>query len=178
MATEDYSKNGLLTYLRESAVTGVLNPAVAKSRNIAAEHLLNFVTPEERMDLQLLDVDDLCSRIFKLEDSSIRVEALELYNSRLKSALNDYFQWVKDPQNFVSLSGTKPTIQTKASINKHETKALEEITLSNSNSESGILPIQLRKDLTVFIKDLPLDLTAKEAKKMVDIINAFVTGEE
>ena len=91
MSSEDYTKNGLITYLRESAISGMLNPAVARSRKMAAEQLLMHVLPEERLNLRLLDVDVLCSRIHKLEDSSIRYEALNLYNSRLKSAFSGLF---------------------------------------------------------------------------------------
>jgi len=179
MSAEDYSKNGLFVFLREAAISGLLNPAVARSRKTAAQMLLQHVTAEERIDLRQLDVDLLCSRIHKLEDSSIRYEALNLYNSRLKSALSDYFNWLKDPTNFVSTSNTI-SINAKF-INKRETveqKALEEITLTTTNKQEGIIPIPLRKDLTVFIKDLPLDLTVAEADKIVRVIKAFACGEE
>jgi hypothetical protein len=32
--------------------------------------------------------------------------------------------------------------------------------------------------LTVFIKDLPIDLTQKEAKKIVKVVKAYANGEE
>lgn len=83
MSSKDYSKNGLFNYLRESAKSGLLNPAVAKSRNIAAQQLLDHITPEERINLRCIDVDVLCSRIHKLEDSTIRVEALYLFYWRI-----------------------------------------------------------------------------------------------
>lgn len=179
MSAEDYSKNGLMVFLRESARSGVLNPAVAKSRKTAAQMLLQHISPEERLNLRLLDVDQLCSNIHKLEDSSIRYEALNLYSSRLKSALTDYFSWIDDPKNFASTSNT---IAINAmQINKRETKeqkALEEITLSTTNQQDGIIPIPLRKDLTVFIKDLPLDLTKAEANKIVRVIKAFGDEDE
>ncbi|MCB1595280.1 MAG: hypothetical protein KDI76_10235, partial [Xanthomonadales bacterium] len=104
MTSQDFSKNALLEYLKQAAISGILNPAVARSRKTAAEQLLVYVTPEERLNLKLVDVDELCSRIHKLEDSSIRVEALNLYNSRLKSALSDYFLWLENPEGFISNS--------------------------------------------------------------------------
>ena len=179
MSSEDYTKNGLFVFLRESARSGILNPAVARSRKTAAQMLLKHVSSEESLNLRQLDVDLLCSRIHKLEDSSIRYEALNLYNSRLKSALSDYFNWLDDPSNFVSTSNTI-SINAKL-INKRETteqKALEEITLTTTNKQEGIIPIPLRKDLTVFIKDLPLDLTTAEANKIVRVIKAFALGDE
>ncbi len=178
MATEDYSKNGLLTYLRESARSGVLNPAVARSRKIAAVHLLDHIDAEERLNLRLLDVDHLCSKIHKLEDSSIRVEALDLYNSRLKSALDDYFNYLNDPDNFVSTASKKPSKKIKKKIDSQEQKALEEITLAQTDKQEDIIPIRIRKDVTVFIKDLPMDLSKSEAKKITRIVMAYVEGED
>ena len=179
MSTEDYSKNGLFVFLRESARSGILNPAVARSRKTAAQMLLKHISSEERLNLRQLDVDLLCSRIHKLEDSSIRYEALNLYNSRLKSALSDYFNWLENPENFVSTSNTA-SVNVKLTNKRQskEQKALEEITLTSKNKQEGIIPIPLREDLTVFIKDLPLDLTHKEANKIVRVIKAFADGEE
>ncbi len=177
MLPKDYSKNGLFTYLRESAKSGVLNPAVAKSRNIAAQQLLDHITPEERINLRCVDVDVLCSRIHKLEDSTIRVEALNLYNSRLKSALDDFFSWVDDPENFVSNSTVIVSKKTQVKISQAEKKALEDITLRHTKEQIDIIPVPIREDLTVFIKDLPLDLTVKEADKIVRVIKAYVQGD-
>jgi len=178
MSSEDYTKNGLITYLRESAISGVLNPAVARSRKMAAEQLLVHVLPEERLNLRLLDVDVLCSRIHKLEDSSIRYEALNLYNLRLKSALADYFSWIKDPENFVSLASTNNNSKNHTKRQTVEQKALEDITLSNTYVQEGIISIPIRKDLTIYIKDLPLDLSSQEANKIASVIKAYAQGEE
>ena len=100
MTDQNFSKQGLLDFLKQAAVTGIMNPGVARSRKTAAEKLLDHVTAEERINLRLLDVDELCSRIHKLEDSSIREEAMNLYNSRLKSAMKDYFMWIENPEGF------------------------------------------------------------------------------
>ena len=177
MATEDYSKNGLLTYLRESARSGVLNPAVARSRKIAAVHLLDHIESEERLNLRLLDVDNLCSKIHKLEDSSIRVEALDLYNSRLKSALEDYFNYLDDPENFVSTAIKQPNTKVQKEKDCQEQKALEDITLSQTEKHEDIIPIQIREDLTVFIKDLPMNLSKSEALKITRVVMAYVDGD-
>ncbi len=178
MASEDYSKEGLLRYLRESARSGLLNPAVARSRKIAAVHLLDYIDAEERLNLRLLDVDHLCSKIHKLEDSSIRVEALDLYNSRLKSALEDYFNYLEDPDNFVSTAVKQPTSKAQKKKDCQEQKALEDITLSQTEKSEDIVPVKIRENLTVFIKDLPMDLSKSEAKKITRVVMAYVGGEE
>ena len=178
MATEDYSKNGLLTYLRESARSGILNPAVARSRKIATVHLLDHIDAEECINLRLLDVDNLCSKIHKLEDSSIRVEALDLYNSRLKSALEDYFNYLEDPDNFVSIASKQPNAKLQKKKDSQEQKALEEITLLQTDKQEEIIPVKIRNDLTVYIKNLPMDLKQSEAAKITRVIKAYVDGDD
>jgi hypothetical protein len=178
MVSEDFSKNGLFAYLRESAKSGVLNPAVARSRKVAAQQLLDHISPDECLDLRIIDVDNLCSHIHKLEESTIRVEALNLYNARLKSALTDYFSWIDDPEHFVSSNAANINTQAQVKLGKAEQKALEDITLTQIDAQSDIIPIAIREDLTVFIKDLPIDLTLKEANKIVNVIKAYAQGGE
>ena len=174
MSSQDFSKRALLEYLKQAAISGILNPAVARSRKTAAEQLLVYVTPEERLNLKLLDVDELCSRIHKLEDSSIRVEALNLYNSRLKSALSDYFLWLENPEGFISNSSSViSSNKLKKERITAEEKALEDISLKAKSLQEDIIPVRLRQNLTVYMKDLPLDLTPKEAQKIIKIINAY-----
>ena len=174
MTSQKKKKNALLEYLKQAAISGILNPAVARSRKTAAEQLLVYVTPEERLNLKLVDVDELCSRIHKLEDSSIRVEALNLYNSRLKSALSDYFLWLENPEGFISNSSSViSSNKLKKERITAEEKALEDISLKAKSLQEDIIPVRLRQNLTVYIKDLPLDLTPKEAQKIIKIINAY-----
>ena len=84
MAAEDYTPERLMIFLRQSAIEGLLNPAVAKSRLNAVEQLFVELTDPERADIRLIDVDKLSLRLHKIQDSSIRPEVLMLYNKRAK----------------------------------------------------------------------------------------------
>ena len=108
MISKDYSQQAFLEFLRQGAVTGITKPATARSRKLAAEHLLVQLKSHERVDLRLLDVDELCSRFHKLQGSTGRPETIQLYNERLTSALKDFFSWTSDPGNFQSVEGEKP----------------------------------------------------------------------
>lgn len=44
--------------------------------------------------------------------------------------------------------------------------------------ENGYLPIPLRDGLTVFLKDIPWDLTKEEAKRIAAIVEALADREE
>lgn len=177
-----YSTEGLLDFLKQSAIAGHLNPATARSRRRAAEQLLEQLAPEEAADLRTLDVDDLCSRFHKLQGSSIRPETLNLYNSRLKAALKDYFSWVEDPDHFVA-SGTESRQLRKRSdaasrTVSDEEVALEQIRLSAPQLPADLIPVPIRPDLVVYIQNLPLDLTPAEARKVARVIEALADNNE
>lgn len=178
MVDRNYSKHGLLDFLKEAAVTGIMNPGVARSRKTAAEKLLDHVTAEERINLRLLDVDELCSRIHKLEDSSIREEALNLYNSRLKAAMEDYFEWLKNPESFTSTGNHLAPAKQVQKRDREEQKALESIALHHAGTQDDIIPIPLREDLIVYLQGLPLNLTDSEAKKIIKVVSAYVQGDQ
>ena len=174
MAEQNYSKNGLLEFLKEAAVTGIMNPGVARSRKTAAEKLLGHVTAEERINLRLLDVDELCSRIHKMEDSSIREEAMNLYNARLKAALDDYFNYLKSPETFTSTGSNMAPAKQVQKRDQEEQKALESIALHHAGTQDDIIPIPLREDLIVYLQGLPLNLSQAEADKIVHVVKAYV----
>ena len=108
MTEKDYSQTAFLKFLREGAVTGITSPATARSRKLAAEQQLVQLKSHERLDLRLLDVDELCSRFHKLQGSTIRPEEVEVYKERLCNALKDFISWTTDPAGFQSVEGEKP----------------------------------------------------------------------
>jgi hypothetical protein len=177
-SNDDYTHARLVQFLRQSTIEGLLNPAIAKSRLNAVEQLSVELTEEEKNDLRLIDVDVLCLRLHKLHDSSIRPEVLELYNKRLKAALVDYFSWLDNPSSFFSVGGdTIKKDKRYSSSDKeksHEQKALEEIALATSQSRTDIFSIPLRDDCTIYLQNLPLDISAAEAKKIANVVKALV----
>ena len=178
MSAEDYTPESLLNFLRHSTIEGLLNPSVAKSRINAVEQLFVELNENEQQDIRVIDVDVLCSRFHKLHDSSIRPEVIELYNKRVKAALVDYLAWLDNPKSFFSIGGDSirkdKRYQASEKEKSFEQKALEEITLATSEQANDIFSIPLREDLTVFVQNLPLDLTKAEAKKISKVISALV----
>jgi len=174
MAELDYSKNGLMQFLKEAAVTGIMNPGVARSRKTAAQKLLDHLNAEERINLRQLDVDELCSRIHKMEDSSIREEAMNLYNARLKSALDDYFNYLQNPEAFTSTGSNMAPVKPVQKRDQEEQRALESIALHHAGTQDDIIPIPLREDLIVYLQGLPLNLSQAEADKIVHVVKAYV----
>ena len=181
MSAEDYKYEMLVNFLRQSTIEGLLNPAVAKSRLSAVENLVVEMTDEEKADLRKVDIDNLCARFHKLHDSSIRPEVLNLYNKRMNAALVDYFSWLDDPKSFYSIGGDTIKKDKRYKMSEKEVsfeeKALEEITLATTDRAADIFSIPLRDDRTIFVQNLPLDLTPKEAKKIAKVIEALAIDE-
>lgn len=179
MTDKDYSQTAFLKFLRQGAVTGITSPATARSRKLAAEHLLIQLKSHERLDLRLLDVDELCSRFHKLQGSTIRPENIQVYKERLCSALKDFVSWTSDPAGFQSVEGEKPEAVLVASRDTQgQAQAREELALNPPRSPHDIFPIPIRDDLVVYLQNVPLDMTDAEARKIAAVVQALALPEE
>ena len=179
MADQDYSESAFLEFLRKTAVSGIVKPATGRARKLAAEHLLLQLKSHERLDLRAVDVDDLCSRFHKLQGSTIRPEILEVYNQRFTSAQKDFISWTANPAQFVSNEGELPESKLVASRDDAgQAMAREELTLNPPRSPHDIFPVPLREDLVVYLQNVPLDMTTKEANKIAAVVKALAVVDE
>ena len=179
MSSKDYSQTAFLEFLRQAAVTGITKPATARSRKLAAEQLLGQLKSHERLDLRLLDVDELCSRFHKLQGTTIRPETIQLYNERLSSGLKDFVSWTSDPVSFQSVEGEKPeAVMVAARDTPGQAEAREELALNPPRSPHDIFPVPLRQDLIVYLQNVPLDMTQAEARKIAAVVQALALPEE
>ena len=179
MTGKDYSETAFLEFLRQGAVSGLIKPATARSRKIAAEQLLGQLKPHERIDLRVLDVDELCSRFHKLQGSTIRPENLQLYNERLSTGLKDFVTWASNPTSFQSIDGKKPEAVLVANRDTPgQSQAREELALNPPRSPHDIFPVPLREDLVVYLHNIPLNMTQAEANKIAAVVQALASPEE
>ena len=182
MTKSEYSLEQLQEFLREAPVAGLLNPAVAKSRGAALEQVVRELTPAECADVRQIDVDEVCDRLYKIEESSVRPEVIELYNKRLKATFTDYIAWVNDSKSFRSVGGDRAKANKRGprpdAERAAETRALEETSLTTSEWAPGLLSIPLRDELSVFVHNLPFDLSADEARKIARVIEALASDKE
>jgi hypothetical protein len=179
MTVKDYSQSAFLEFLRHGAVTGLTKPATARSRKLAAEILLVQLKTEERQDLRLLDVNELCRRFHKLQGSTIRPETLQLYNERLTAGLKDFVSWTSDPANFETVEGEKQeAVMVAARDTPGQAQAREELALNPPRSPHDIFPVPLREDLVVYLQNIPLDMTRAEARKIAAVVQALALPDE
>jgi hypothetical protein len=179
MTGKDYSQSAFLEFLRQAAVTGITKPATARARKLAAENLLDQLKSHERLDLRLLDVDELCTRFHKLQGSTIRPENLQLYNERLSSGLKDFVCWTSDPTSFKSAEGEKPeSVLVAARDTPEQAQAREELALNPPRSPHDIFPVPIREDLVVYLQNIPLDMTRAEARKIAGVVRALAMPDK
>ncbi|MEN1728971.1 MAG: hypothetical protein AAGJ52_11085, partial [Pseudomonadota bacterium] len=143
-----HTVEALLRFLKQAGMEGLINPAVARSRRNAIEHLEGEMTEQERLDIRTLDVDGLARRFTKLEGSSIREEALALYVERFKMSLTDYRKWNDQPASFETIGGERARAVSRAEDGRSaitpDQDAEERIRLEASDNPSDVVPIQLR----------------------------------
>jgi hypothetical protein len=179
MAAKDFSVTSFNNFMRQCVVSGLINPATLRARKLAAEHLLTELRSHERQDLRLVDLEELCSRFHKLEGSTIRSESLDVYKSRLGDALADFIAWTEDPRSFVPKESEARVLkeQLKREPEDHR-RAREELALNPPRNPHEIFPVPIREDLVVYIQNVPLDMTPREADKIAAVVKALaVPGE-
>lgn len=171
-ADSSYSAESLLSFLKQAGMEGLINPAAARARRNAVEQIKSELSDAEQSDVRLIQVDQLAARFHKLDGSSIRSEALALYVQRFRAGLADFLAWKDDPAGFQSHAGERARALPRGSI-AEEQRMAERIALAATENATHIVPIPLRESCTVYVANLPTDLSPAEAARISRIIRAF-----
>lgn len=176
-SADSYSLTSLLEFHKRAGMEGLINPAVARARRKAVERLAEEMTESERADVRKLEVEQLAARFHKLEGSSIRSETLALYAERVRMAIDEFLSWTDNPAGFHSAGGERQRAITRGSLSP-EREVAERITLEATENPANIIPIALRRDETVYVANLPLDLTRQEAERIARVVRAFARDDD
>lgn len=181
------TKTDFLSFLDFLSEKGLLAKATAQSRKASANKVFAILDADEAQDVTTIDLDALMYRFSNLEGQNYKPQSLQVYKSRIRSALDDFISYKEDPLSF------RPALQSRARGAKKSSPVVIEPTKVGSGKDvnvqerspspgpiqtrpsDDILPIPLRHGLTVKIAHLPFDLTAAEAKKIANIILAHAT---
>ena len=172
---DDLSREALLAFHDYLSTKGLMARNTAQSRKAAVSKVLSILEPDEAADVTKIDVDDVIARFSRLHGHDYTPESLTTYKSRLRSALHDFRAYRQNPLAF------RPAVQTrerrkpaaKSEAQATTRPAAEPVRAAPAMATSGIMPIQIRENLTVYIQGLPFDLTRVEADKLVGVINAL-----
>ncbi|HXE08173.1 MAG TPA: site-specific integrase [Acidobacteriaceae bacterium] len=183
------SREAAVEFLEYVAQKGLMSPATARARKAAVNTVLDILDDREAQDVTTIDLDDVMNRFGHLHGKDYSPVSLRTYRSRVKSALDDFANYLKNPLEF------KPNVQSRERTT-NPSRAATGAAKSTSKSEnpasdpsrpratsiaatipSGIIPIPIRADLVVFIQGLPFDLTIAEARKIAGVVQAMATQQ-
>ena len=177
----DYSREGLMAFLDYLGTKGLMKKPTVSGRKAAAKALLGILSAEEAKDLSKLDLDQLTRRFSNLKGKDFKPQSLQVYKSRLASALEDFQNYRRNPLGFrPSLSPKKG----RASGSLPRKEVGEETVIDTSTrrpaplADELIFPIPLRDGVVVRIACIPSDLTSAEARKIANVVLALATKDE
>lgn len=175
------SRAALLDFVDYLSKKGLMNQATAANRKAAVNKVLSILDDEEAADVSKINIDAVMTRFHNLEGSKYTPSSLNVYKSRLKSAIDDFLRYQKDPLNF------KPAVQSSSRsekpkaastpVNSAATPSRQTEALEAPPASVNIIPIPIRPDLTVKIQGLPFDLKAAEANKIANVIKAMASPD-
>jgi hypothetical protein len=181
---DDRSRKGLMEFLDYLANKGLMAGNTAMARKAAANKVLSVLSNEEAADVTGVDLNDVMRRFQNLEGRNYTPGSLTTYQSRTKSALDDFTAYLANPLSF------RPSLQARdrnASAKLSSAGSAKTEPSSNGQHQASVnthsddvdraLPIRIRSDLTILVHGLPFDLTEAEARKISNVILAYATSE-
>jgi hypothetical protein len=185
---KDYSKAALIEFLDHAAQTGLLPKNAAQSRKTASLKLLDVLHGDEGADLRGLDFDDVCARFVNLHKTDYAGPSLRVYQSRARSAIKDFVEWVDDPSKFKPSSrrttkhngDSKQPARRKDKGSDNETVRRNTVTATSGpqpRDKTFTVPVPLRDGCLVEVVGLPIDMRQGEAEKICGVVMAYATKE-
>jgi len=179
------SREELVKFLNYVGAKGLLSPATAESRKASVNKVLGILSDDEASDVGKIDLEEVVRRFANLHGQGYTADSLRTYKSRTKSSIDDFLRYVDNPMAF-KVAGAKRTPRSKSSKDAigpsngsaEKAEAQPTATVVTPSAGSGIVPIPLRADLTIHVQGLPFDLTAREAKKIANVILAMAMDHE
>ena len=108
------SRTALLEFIDYLANKGLMNKTTASARKAAANRVLGILDDAEANDVSKIDLDEVMTRFHNLEGAKFTPDSLNTYKSRLKSAIEDFVRYQRDPLEFQAydakqLGGVSPS---------------------------------------------------------------------
>lgn len=185
---KDYSQQGLQAFFEYAEKTGALPRNTVMSRRTATQKLLSVLHGDEGTDLRNVDVDEVAARFANRHKADYSAESLRVYQSRARSAINDFIAWVDNPTSFkparrrgggqAKSAQTTETPAKGSSGNDSAQSRAEEQSNSKTGRDTFNIPIPVRDGVMVEVIGLPRDLRPDEAQKISAVVAAYATKEE
>lgn len=171
--TDKRTRKDFFDFLDWMSEKGLMAKNTVAARKAAATKVLGILHDDEVQDVTALNLDDVMRRFTNLEGRGYTPGSLTTYQSRLRSALDDFKVYLDKPLNF--RPGVQPRERRKADARKEAPSTAPSGSRELSFPAPNALSIPLRPETTVVIQGLPYDLSEAEAAKIANIVRAMVT---
>jgi lysyl-tRNA synthetase class I len=180
--TPEYSASELIDFMEYLADKNLLNTSTAKARKFAVIKVLNAVDENEKTDLRNLDKEVLFRRFTNKFGKELTPDSLRTYTNRYNLALNHFLEYKQNPATFKigpSKKSAKDNNTGKKTVIKKPSSPTPEIVQTNTFLEpkSYVLQIPISDGRLIEIRNLPMDLSESDARKIAAIITAHVPKE-
>lgn len=176
----DRSLKALLSFLDYMADKGLAPKNTVFARKAAASKVLGILSEDEANDILNVDIAHTMARFGNLKGKGYTPASLTTYQSRVKSAIEDFSSYLKNPLAFRPSGQSKergakapPITASESSKTKPAIARAPSETARTAPVSDTILPIAIRADLTVYIQGLPFNLSKAEASKIAAVVMAL-----
>jgi len=190
--SKDYSLDALNRFFDYTIDKGILKPETAKSRKVASNKIFEKLTPEQLADLRLVDLDTEADRFANRQGSGYLPASLQVYKSRARSALSEFFAYVENPMTFKPSVAARATTKNnggstakrsastsaKAVTQGSEVKPIQQPASQEPITHNSLIfPIPIRPGLVIKLMNIPDDLSPQEAEKIAQVVKALAYKE-
>jgi len=181
MVNKDYSLQALEKFFDYAAAKGLMKTETAKARKTASSRILGIADPSEVQDLREVDLNSVFERFANLKGTEFKPASLKIYQSRVRSAIEEFVSYVNDPAGFRAptttrnngSNGSKKKTDTKTRMHKPVVPETADEGMKTNDPVHLVFPVPIRPNLVVKIQNLPHDLTPSEAKRIAAVVEAL-----
>lgn len=179
-----YELTELLKFLDYLSEKGMLNKNTAVSRKAASNKMLGILDAVEQADVRDINLDDVAARFGNLEGRKYTPQSLQVYKSRVATALADFLRYKNNPATFKTKPGggaiklLKSTGSNLQSASTQPNIDMPSADFSPHRIPSIDIPVPLRTNCIIQINGIPVDLKPSEAKKIAAVIFAMVAVDD
>jgi hypothetical protein len=183
----DRSLAALTTFLDYLASKGLMAKNTAAGRKAACGKVLGVLDPEEQSDVLNIDLDDAMTRFINLEGRGYTPSSLNVYKSRVASALSDFASYLQNPAAFKPSTASKKSngeTTKRSGVSRSPKRPSVEADVQKRQEppqgapSANVFPIPIRADVVVRINGLPFDLTPAEAEKIASVVKAMAMATD
>jgi hypothetical protein len=175
---KQFSESELVSFLDYLSSKNLLNSSTASAKKAAVIKILSAIDDDEKQDLRILDRDLLFKRFTNKFSKDFTPESLVTYKSRFNSALTDFINYQENPAGFKVGKSKNPKENGAEKKNSGKKKSAQGVSASEllppqtPEPKSYVLQIPISDNRLVEIRNLPMNLSPADAKKIAAVIIA------